>query len=66
MDQGNDKVAKALGTLEQLQSRYDSEIARLWAEGDGHIGANLPLLMYLSKKQAKLGQSVDGDSANNN
>ena len=64
VDQVNDKATEALGTLEQLQSRDDSEIARLWAEGDGHIGANLPLLMYLSKKQVKLGQSVDGDSAN--
>ena len=63
-DQVNDKATEALGTLEQLQSRDDSEITRLWAEGDGHIGANLPLLMYLSKKQVKLGQSGDGDSAN--
>ena len=63
-DQGNDKATKALGTLEQLQSRDDSEIVRLWAEGDGHIRANLSLLMYLSKKQVKLGQSGDGDSAN--
>ena len=63
-DQVNDKATEALGTLEQLQSRDDSEIARLWAKGDGHIGANLSLLMYLSKKQAELGQSVDGDSAN--
>ena len=54
-----------MGTLEQLKSRDDSEIMRLWTEGDGHIGANLPLLMYLSKKQPELGQSVDGDSANN-
>ena len=63
-DQVNDKAIEALGTLEQLQSRDDSEITRLWEEGDGHIGANLPLLMYLSKKQVKLGQSGDGDSAN--
>ena len=62
--QVNDKATKALGTLEQLQSRDDSEIPRLWVEGDGHIGENLPLLTYLSKKQAELGQSVDGDSAN--
>ena len=46
-DQGNDKVAKTLGTLEQLQSRDDSEIARLWAEGDGHIGSNLSVLIAL-------------------
>ena len=63
-DQVNDKATEALGTLDQLQSRDDSEIARLWAEGDGHISAKLPLLMYLSKKQVKLGQSGDGDSAN--
>ena len=63
-DQVNDKATKVLGTLEQLQSRDDLEIARLWAEGDGHIGANLQLLMYLSKKQVKLGQSGDRDSAN--
>jgi hypothetical protein len=62
-DQVNDKAKEALGTLEQLQSRDDSEISRLWIEGDGHIGANLPLLMYLSKKQVKLSQSGDGDSA---
>ena len=49
-DQGNDKAAEALGTLEKLQSRDDSEIVRLWVEGDGHIGENLSLLMYLSKK----------------
>ena len=53
-----------MGTLEQLQSRDDLEIARLWAKSDGYIGENFLLLMYLSKKQAKLGQSVDGDSAN--
>ena len=64
VDQGNDKAAEALGTLEQLQSRDDSEIARLWAEGDGHIGENLLLLMYFSKKQVELGQGVEGDSAN--
>ena len=64
-DQVNDKATEALDTLEQLQSRDNSEIARLWAEGDGHIGANLPLLMYLSKKQVKLGQSGEGVSANN-
>lgn len=63
-DQGNDKEAESLGTFEELQSRGDSEIVRLWAEGDGHIGANLSLLMYLSKKKVELGQSVDGDSAN--
>ena len=63
-DQGNNKVVEALGTLEQLQSRDDSEIVRPWAEGDAHIGVNLPLLMYLSKKQAELGQSVDKDNAN--
>ena len=49
-DQVNDKVTEALGTLEQLQSKDNSKITRLWAEGDGHIGANLQLLMYLSKK----------------
>ena len=64
IDQGNDKETKALGALDQLQSRDDSEIARLWAKGDGNIGANLPLLMYLSKKQEKEGQGVDGDIAN--
>ena len=46
-DQGNDKATKALGTLEQLQSRDDSEITRLWAEGDGHIRANFSLLIAL-------------------
>ena len=46
-DQVNDKATEALGTLEQLQSRDDSEIARLWVEGDGHIGANLALLIVL-------------------
>ena len=64
VDQGNDKAAKDLGTLEELQSRDDSEIARLWAKGDGHIGENLSLLMYLSNKQVKLGQNVDRDSTN--
>ena len=44
-DQVNDKATEALGTLEQLQSRDDSEITRLWAEGDGHIAANLLLLI---------------------
>ena len=46
-DQGNDKATEALSTLEQLQSRDDSEIARLSAEGDGHIGANMSLLIVL-------------------
>ena len=46
-DQVNDKATKALSTLEQLQSRDDSEIVRLWAEGDGHIRANLSLLIVL-------------------
>ena len=63
-DQGNDKETEALGTLEQLQSKEDSEITRLWVECDGHIGENLSLLVYLSKKQEELGQSVDRDSAN--
>ena len=40
-DQGNDKVAEALGTLEQLQSRDDSEIARLWAEGEVGLATQL-------------------------
>ena len=63
-DQVNDKATKALGTLEQLQSRDNSGIVRLWSKGDGHIGANLLLLMYLSRKQVELGQSVNGDSSN--
>ena len=63
-NQGNDKAREALGTLEKLQSRDNSKIVRLWVEGDGHIGANLPLLMYLSKQQVELGQSVDRESAN--
>ena len=67
-DQGNDKAVEALGALEQLQSRDDLEFMRLWAEGDGHIRANLSLLMYLSKKQAEpvsnSRQSVDEDHAN--
>ena len=63
-NQVNDKAIEALGTLEQLQSRDESEITRLWVEGDGHIGANLSLLMYLSKIQVKLGKSGDGDTAN--
>ena len=46
-DQVNDKATEALGTLEQLQSRDDSEIARLWPEGDGHVGENLSLLIVL-------------------
>ena len=46
-DQGTDKAAEALGTLEQLQSKDDSEIMRLWAEGDGHIGENLSLVILL-------------------
>ena len=47
VDPVNEKPTEALGTLEQLQSRDDSEIARLWAEGDGHIGENLSLLIVL-------------------
>lgn len=62
-DQGNDKAAESLGALEQLQSKDEPKIARLWAEGDGHIGMNLPLLLYLRKKQVEptsdSGQSVD-------
>ena len=46
-NQVSDKAIEALGTLEQLQSKDDSKIARLWDEGDGHIGANLSLLIVL-------------------
>lgn len=50
IDQENDKATKALGALKQLQCEDDTKIARLWAEGDGHIGSNLPLLLYLRKR----------------
>lgn len=50
-DSRDKKVLDALSDLEQQLDRDDPEITRLWAEGDGHIGTNLPLLMYLSKTQ---------------
>ena len=49
-NQVNDKAIEASGTLEQLQSRDNLDISRVWAEGDGHIGANLSLLIVLEQE----------------